>query len=256
MSNKKIFILPYKSGSKSAKALATALGSKRIKLKNSHYRPSQQHLVINWGSRGEQAVILEESGLPLLNPPSAVRKASCKLRTFKTLSSEAVPMWTVCKEEAASWIGSGLVVCRGKLNGHSGQGIVIASTVDELIDAPLYVKYINKKHEYRVHVVNGKVIDQQRKMRSREVADEDVNWKIRNHSNGFIFGREGVDLPQEALDMCVESVGALGLDFGAVDMVWNERDDRYYVLEVNTACGLTGTTLEKYVEAFKEIANG
>jgi D-alanine-D-alanine ligase-like ATP-grasp enzyme len=41
------------------------------------------------------------------------------------------------------------------------------------------------------------------------------------------------------------------LDFGAVDVIWNEKEDKYYVLEVNTACGLEGTTLDKYVEQFR-----
>jgi D-alanine-D-alanine ligase-like ATP-grasp enzyme len=49
------------------------------------------------------------------------------------------------------------------------------------------------------------------------------------------------------------AIKSLGLDFGAIDMIYNERRNQYYVLEVNTACGLTGTTLDKYVEVFKEF---
>lgn len=134
---------------------------------------------------------------------------------------------------------------------------MITSTASlEEVNAPLYVKYIKKQQEYRVHVFNGSVIDVQRKMRRTDTPDEDVNWQVRNHSNGFIFGREGVELSPTALTMCVASVQALGLDFGAVDMIHNERSDTYYVLEVNTACGLTGTTLEKYKTAILEYANG
>lgn len=126
----------------------------------------------------------------------------------------------------------------------------------EECDAPLYVKYIKKQQEYRVHVFNGSVIDVQRKMRRTDTPTEEVNWKIRNHSNGFIFGREGVELPTSATDMCVAAVQAIGLDFGAVDVIYNERSDTYYVLEVNTACGLIGTTLDKYKTAILEYANG
>jgi len=52
------------------------------------------------------------------------------------------------------------------------------------------------------------------------------------------------------LDEGLASVMALGLDFGAVDIVYNENDNKAYVLEINTAPGLSGTTLEKYVEVF------
>ena len=120
------------------------------------------------------------------------------------------------------------------------------------INAPLYVKYVKKQQEYRVHVFNGSVIDVQRKMRRTDTPDADVNWQVRNHCNGFIFGREGVELPDTALTMCVDSVSVLGLDFGAVDIIYNAHEDKYYVLEVNTACGLTGTTLEVYTAAIQE----
>jgi D-alanine-D-alanine ligase-like ATP-grasp enzyme len=46
------------------------------------------------------------------------------------------------------------------------------------------------------------------------------------------------------------AVNHLGLDFGAVDMIYNAKRNTYYVLEVNTACGLAGETLNKYVEVF------
>ncbi|MNY63636.1 hypothetical protein D3C86_2006230 [compost metagenome] len=49
------------------------------------------------------------------------------------------------------------------------------------------------------------------------------------------------------------AVNAIGLTFGAVDVIWNEYRHQAYVLEVNTAPGLTGTTLEKYAEAFRGL---
>ena len=41
---------------------------------------------------------------------------------------------------------------------------------------------------------------------------------------------------------------ALGLDFGAVDIVIN-RDNQPVILEVNAAPGIQGTTLENYKKA-------
>lgn len=247
------FLYPYKGGSQGARALSQALGIKRIKRQNSRFRPRPNKTIINWGN----------GSLPddyffcnIINEPDAVNKAGNKLLTFECLSGEGdinIPDYTKDYETAQDWLNSGSkVVCRTQLRGHSGQGIVLHSRGEELTEAPLYVKYVPKTQEYRVHVAFGEVVDQQRKARRHETPDEDVNWQIRNHDNGFIFMREGVDLPQRALYQALMAVDQLGLDFGAVDLIYNERQDTYYVLEINTAPGLTGTTLDNYVEVFRE----
>ena len=118
------------------------------------------------------------------------------------------------------------VVCRTVLAGHSGAGIVIAGSRDELVPAPLYTKYIKKQHEYRIHVgklPNGEtsIISIQRK--ARREGFENPNWQVRNHNNGFVFVRGGVNPPQQVLDASTLALTATGLDFGAVDVIWNER---------------------------------
>jgi len=149
------------------------------------------------------------------------------------------------------------VVCRTILNGHSGAGIVIATNEEELVDAPLYVEYIPKKEEYRVHIFKGEVLHCQRKARKLEHPADKVNWQIRNHANGFIFEiKEPEDVPEMCIEQALLAVQAVGLDFGAVDVIWNEKQQKAYVLEINTAPGLEGSTLDKYVEAFiKETEN-
>jgi glutathione synthase/RimK-type ligase-like ATP-grasp enzyme len=54
-------------------------------------------------------------------------------------------------------------------------------------------------------------------------------------------------------EAAIRTVEILGLDFGAVDIIWNKKQDRYYVLEVNTAPGLEGETVVRYANAFKEL---
>ena len=99
----------------------------------------------------------------------------------------------------------------------------------------------------------GAVVDIQRKARKRDVADDAVNWQVRNLDGGFIFAREGVVEAPEASEEALKAVAALGLDFGAVDIMYNARENKYYVLEVNTAPGLAGTTLEGYAKRFREV---
>lgn len=245
-----MYLLPYKMGSQGGKALSQALGIKRIKKERSRFKGSANKTVINWGNGSLPDEVVK---CRVINNPAAVNKAGNKLLAFKALAENEdinIPEFTEDKEQAATWP---LVVCRTVLRGHSGEGIVLASPEEEdLVDAPLYVKYVKKTQEYRVHAAFGEVVDQQRKARNRDVPDENVNWKVRNHTNGFIFMREGVDLPEVALEQAKMAVRTLGLHFGAVDLIYNEREDKYYVLEINTAPGLTGTTLTNYVEVFSE----
>ncbi|MNQ62405.1 hypothetical protein D3C85_767480 [compost metagenome] len=143
---------------------------------------------------------------------------------------------------------------RTTLTGNSGKGIALLEPYDEILEdiAPLYTKYAKQEQEYRVHVFQGKPIFLQRKARKRAVADENVNWKIRNHANGFIFAHKDVVVPVIIQHAAVDACAVLGLDFGAVDVALG-KDGKVYVFEVNTAPGIEGTCLEAYVNAFKEV---
>jgi len=251
----KYFILPYKKGSKSAKALANSLGCRRLRVENSTYKSYAHHLIINWGSSVLPPNLAQAE---VLNPPCQVADAVNKLTAFRNLKGHVnIPPYTTDPEIARDWLeNSKTVVCRKVLNGHSGEGIVIRGPEDdkELPLAPLYTQYIKKASEFRIHVAFDKIITKQRKARKLDVPAENVNWKVRNLAGGFIFARnEEQEIPQCVLDAAKVAVKTLLLDFGSVDIIYNAHEDKAYVLEVNTACGLEGTTLDDYTRAFKEF---
>lgn len=243
-------IYSYNNRSASALSLCAALGVKRIKHEGKDI--SFKESVINWGASKFAPRVKQIGNGKLLNSPGSVAKAANKLSAFKALGEGvSTPKWTESPEEAATWLAAGVtVVCRTILNGHSGNGIVLCKGDDILPAAPLYTRYIKKDQEYRIHVHAGEVFFVQRKARDKGVADADVNWLVRNHHNGFIYANKDVDVSDIAKAQAIMACAALGLDFGAVDVV-HGRDDVFYVLEVNTAPGLAGTTLEKYVEQFR-----
>lgn len=183
-------------------------------------------------------------------------KASNKITTFNAISSVvSTPEWTTNRETAKSWQGGGRsVVCRTILNGHSGAGIVLSEPDSELPDAPLYVKYVPKEYEYRVHVFGDKVIDIQQK-RKRSDFDGEINNKIRNHHTGWVYCR-GSYVPPPCVDemkaQCIVTIKTLGLDFGAVDVIYSKKNNKFYILEVNTAPGMEGETLNVYAKAILE----
>lgn len=252
----RIRILPYKSGSRSAKALATALGGKVLRLEGSTFVSRNSDLIINWGN--------SSCSFPLaLN--ASVSEASDKLKFFYRMKdcdySEIIPTFWTNQEDIPD--SAFPIVCRTILSGHSGAGIVVANTRDDLVQSPLYVKYIKKEDEYRVHVGNRNgdyttsnehdfvTIAVQRKARRLDV--EEPNWQIRNHANGFVFVRQNVNPPPSVLEVARKALEATGLDFGAVDVIWNAHQERAYVLECNTAPGLEGTSIEDYKKFFQEF---
>lgn len=253
------FIAPYKAGSKSAKRLAEELGIKRIKKTNSAFKGGEDKVVINWGNSKLSEEVLK---CRVINDPEKVKVATNKKLFFELIHHKTysegldvnIPGFTTSKRKAQDWLDRGYkIVERHKLTGHSGDGIKIKSEGEAVEDCNLYVQYIPKKSEWRVHVVAGKVILVQRKARKRDVPDEQVNWQVRNHDNGFVFARnEGGEPPRSVTRQAVRVVRACGLDFGAVDLVYNERQETAYVLEVNTACGMEGSTLDDYANAFRQ----
>ena len=244
--------------SSSAKSIANALGCKRIKLNGSKFKQREGDVVINWGCSSPPEGIMD-----CLNSPDAVRIAVDKLRTlnrFREFSIQS-PLWDVFHHTAVSWIGQGFkVYCRKELQGKSGSGIIIASSVDELVDAPLYTREVKAAKEYRVHVFNGEVIDYAKKGRTRANGDETrPSCAIRSYSSGWIFIREGIQLPQAVQEESIKAVKALGLDFGAVDIctIKGTNDEQVCVYEVNSAPGLRSpTTIEAYKNAILKYIGG
>lgn len=246
-------LLPYKMGSASSKALAERIGIKRIKREGSRYKPKPGDTIINWGC-GEGFPQNLLGVCRVLNNPAAVAVATNKLKFFRHVGTEKVSVvnWYTDRDVARELTTTGeVIVCRTKLQGSSGEGIVLATTPDEVVAAPLYTVYKKKKSEWRVHISGEEVIFIQEKVRKKDVPDEEVNWLIRNHSNGFVFAHKDRNPPACVVEQAGAAVAALGLDFGAVDVIFNSHENKAYVLEVNCAPGLEGETLERYAQSFK-----
>lgn len=242
-------VYPYKLFSESATAISQALGVKRIKPEG-RYVPSSRTVVLNWGNSR-----VPFTHCTIINKPAAVALAANKLLTFQQLQRDgiSIPEFTTNRTVAQGWVSRGLrIFARHKLNGHNGDGIEIIEGGTQVVAAPLYVKYQRKDREYRVHVFNGRVIDVTEK-RKRNGERGEHGSLIRNLANGYVYCRDGVHASDNVINFSVRAVRSLGLDFGAVDII--ERNGMAWVLEVNSAPGISGTTLEKYLEAIRSSYN-
>jgi glutathione synthase/RimK-type ligase-like ATP-grasp enzyme len=237
-------IFPYKLGSLSAKRLARTLGVLRV---SPSYNARRSDVIVNWGNSTPPHFRWMEQDL---NKPNAIQLACDKLTTFHMLEENGfkdIPQFTISKDIAKHLIEMGdTIYCRTTTTGHSGHGIVIANTINELINAPLYTVKTKHKHEYRVHVFRDTILDVQMK-RKRNGAQGGTG--IRNHANGWVYARADIVPSEELLSSSINAVKLLGLDFGAVDIGHRLIDNKFFVFEINTAPGLEGTTLDKYAKA-------
>ena len=282
----------YKAGaSNGAVNLKNAMGATLLRSEGSAYRGRPDKLLINWGSSGEEAQRLVDLTTPanVLNTPTAVGRSSHKLRCLEVLRDNGVSTvpWYTTLDAALGHAENGRIYARTKLTGSSGEGIRLIMGEDDPQaeeardeDFPFPVDFkqtvnrnefartalftigvTGKRQEWRIHVVRGEVILSQLKMRRQGFNDDEgYTSLVRNIETGWVYSVnfEQADYAQLAAvkQVALDAVAALGLDFGAVDLV--ERRGQPFVLEVNTAPGLDeeGSSLRAYTEAFTRVEQG
>jgi hypothetical protein len=249
----KYFIYPYTQNSRSAIALAEELEGKRVLRSGSNYSYKSDHILINWGC-GEcpHPEALNYKIMDLIN----------KTRFFDRLKgSDLTPPFATSKAEAKS-LGYP-VFCRTTVEGHDGKGIVVADCDGQLVNAPLYVKGIDKTSEYRVHI--GRLPDGQvgilggakklKKPVTAEMTNVPSDTRIWCGDTTY-FGDFTHDFPMavalvvgQAFDKFPE------LAFAAFDVVYDNSAGKAYVIEANSAPMTTAETAKAYGRFFKKYGD-
>lgn len=238
--------------SRSAVALARALGARRVRVDRWPIRRKHGD-VINWGNTWLPPI---PPNTNLLNLPNNVSKSVDKILAFEAMKAAEIPTvdFTTNVEDVRNWLRAGKTVYARLLTKASGgRGITLIRPGDtNILRAPLYTKFWRCDREIRVHVVGNQVIDFAEKRRRRVDNPPALRYWIRTYDNGWIYAREGAEIPDAVKQVAVKAIAALGLNFGAVDMrVRNNGKCR--VLEVNSAPGMSGITLQSYANALRRI---
>lgn len=239
-----------------ARALAGVLSGSTNRLRNSRFNPSRFAAVINWGTTSCP------DSPNVINSSQAITEAVDKgLLCDKLIAAGDVRIPELLNEEQARQrLQQGRkVVVRSLLRASEGRGLRVISPGETLpthIDGARvrqYSKYVPKRREYRIHIADGVgVFYIQQKKRRREC--NEVDYHVRNTSNGWIFAHNEIDpVPSDVMRQAERGFRATDLDFGAVDVIWNERSDKAWLLEINTAPGMEGETLNKYAGMLQEL---
>lgn len=240
----RVVVQSYKP-SNSAKELATYLGLKRLSTSASRFVGRPSDIIINWGN------VSRVHNSQYLNPLQAVKNATNKLATFQLLQEAGVsipPFFT-----SQSQLDSDTVyVARTTLTGHSGEGIVVGIPTD-LPSAQLYTTFLAKQAEYRVIVVGNQAVDIKQKLKKRDF-EGDRSPYVWNCDNGYVYARNDITIPEDLTSTAISAISALGLRYGAVDIIEDEYGN-LFVLEINTAFGLEGTTTQLVGDAIQELIN-
>lgn len=156
--------------------------------------------------------------------------------------------FTTSYETAKQWASEGLtVVCRKLTRSSEGKGIVVAETPEQVCMAPVYTMYKKKKREFRVHVFEDKVVSVLEKRKKKGF--DGVDHKVRNTANGYVFCRQDVVEPEGIRELALKAAKVTNSAFKGVDIGYNELKKELFVIEVNSAPGMQGTTVIDYAKA-------
>jgi glutathione synthase/RimK-type ligase-like ATP-grasp enzyme len=103
-----------------------------------------------------------------------------------------------------------------------------------------FMEYIEAPREYRVHIFNGKSI---------RISEKSFGESGQT-AQGLYITRKPQHEVKHVRKAAKQAVKAVGLDFGAVDILANDTD--CWVTEVNSAPGLGGSLPSLYAEKFKQ----
>lgn len=109
---------------------------------------------------------------------------------------------------------------------------------------------VNKKDEYRLFILNDRIIE----ANIKRCPENQSTPMVRNKENGCFFARVRVaDLDRELKNAARSAIREIGLDFGAVDCATIQESPGITIFEVNSAPGLIPRKIELLKTKLDEI---
>lgn len=171
-----------------------------------------------------------------------------KVTQYEWFKSQSLPAldFTTSQSEAKTWANEKQAVfCRTLTKSSEGKGIAVATSPEEVVYAPVYTKYKKKKTEFRVHLFRHVVVAVlEKRIKTGWLGEK--NTQIRNTKNGYVFCQQNVKEPEGIRELAIKASYVTSSDFAGVDIGYNEKKNELFIIEVNSAPGITGSNVEKY----------
>lgn len=280
--------------------LATALDFTGSKTWNG----KKTDVIISWGWSGAKAAVdiadLKSKTKLVINNPTNVHENSDKAKAFAKMSKAGVLVPKYFSSETiknAVQTGKVSFPIVGRMKKHSGGKKFYLCLEQKALDhaiskgASLFTEYLPKDTEYRIHVMNGAVLQACEKepqgnptsgwkaLKTELItakAEKDgttldantmsfvldhivgrdfevPNFAVRSNKLGWKFSFID-NCPTAVSSAAINAVKAVGLDFGAVDLIRTDSG-KIVVLEVNSGPGLCSKMLAKYKAGFESLIN-
>lgn len=183
--------------------------------------------------------------VPVLNRPEAVFRALHKFAAATTLASVDVPVpdsYLALEQgrlDAATERFGEQAVYKFTIGTH-GEGTTLVDTDDRLeplaMDRQAFLQAFietdtERPFDYRIYVVGDRVVAAMR----RTAREGEFRTNV---AEGGAVADVTDELPEAVVETAVEVSETIGLDYAGLDVI--ERDDTWYVLEVNTTAGFRG----------------
>ena len=226
-----IFVISPKASEDSAKRLAKELDAVYSNpYKSGSVDFTRADVVINYGFSQD---IITNRNCIVFNRPASVRTCINKLSTLINLRAGLVPVPNYGQGIAKEW---DVVHCHTQKEGRKNEGIVHWYRVDNkpIPNAYLYTEHYEHRGEYRVVVLNGKVVG-----RYRKVMDDEGMWSLE------VRDKRGFELMDAA---CKHGAHRLGMGYVGFDVLAKNKN-QFVIIEANSGPILT----DESIEAFKEF---
>ena len=247
-------------GAKSCPIIAEEIDAEVISTENG-LPPTGTPWVIRWGT-----IKSIDPTLKVVNKSKAIEKSSDKKEFRQVMQSEGLcpKTWFSLAEFTDEHYGASFVpqkpvqrvLIRPREHSRSESmflctGLSEANKAISDIGGSYYIsEFIQKTREFRVMVVQGKVVWM---IEKHPKSEEDVSWGcVEEGTFDYVYWSEWhMDSVRKAL----RAVALAGLDFGAVDVIV-DPEGTAFVLEVNTAPWLSPYYARKIGKALKWIIEG
>lgn len=192
--------------------------------------PVNRDAVVCWGAP-------YQGNLPSLNRNCSRFNKLQQLQQLQRSEILTVPVFETLPQGAENYPLMGR-----NLRHHGGLDIALIMQPGDaqLYRSDYYTRYIPRDTEFRTWVYRRRHLGTYEKVLRYPERNRRRQRLGANFRNGFAFTLvPGETVPEGLRDIASRAVEALGLDFGAVDVL-RGLDQRLYVLEVNTAPGVEG----------------